>query len=61
MKFFKLIVTLVTTFLSVFAISFLIDIPFFSENWIRYALIVILAILIFLLGMVTAKHYIDEL
>lgn len=61
MKFLKLIVTLVITFLSVFAISFLIDISFISENWMRYTLVVILALLIFLLGMVTAKHYIDEL
>lgn len=61
MKILKPIIALVTTLLLVFAISFLLDIAIVNENWMRYAVVVVLTLSIALVGGAVTWQYIKDL
>lgn len=61
MKILKPIIALVTTLLLVFAISFLLDITIIKQNWLRYAVVVILGLSIAIVGGAVTWQFIKDL
>lgn len=57
----KICYTLAATLLLIFALSFLLDLPFINTNWLRYTVVVFLAIAVFAFGLKIVWQLIKEL
>ena len=57
----KALLTLTITFLLLFALSLLLDTRFISSNWMRYVLVVLMALLILGLGAKIAWQQLKDL
>ena len=42
----RILLTIIIALALLFAVSFLLDIPFITDNWLRYAVVVMLALFI---------------
>ena len=54
----KILIIIAAAISLLFAISFLLDMPFFTTNWLRYTLVVLLALLVLV---ISAKMVWNEL
>ena len=57
----KILSTFAITLLLLFGISFLLDIPLIYTNWLRYALVILLAVGILAVGIKVMWQFIKEL
>lgn len=57
----KIVYTIAATLALLFAISFLLDLSIVKANWLRYAVVVLLAAAVFALGVKIAWGFIKEL